>query len=221
MLHCDRCGVDVQGSREHCPLCQAALTGESDAPDDYPFIPDRKTGMYNLLMRLLVFLSIAAVVVCITINALIRSSYAWTYYVAGGVACMWFCLANVIRRRDNLPKNIVWMVFWISLLAVGWDFFTGWRQWAISYVVPSLCIFAMLAVVIIAKVLDMRIQEYMIYIILDALLGIVPALFLAFGWVNVRYPSIFCVAISVLSLAALFAFEGDGLLTEIKKRLHV
>lgn len=221
MLFCEKCKVKICGERERCPLCQGPLAGTGDASQEpFPILTDKKSGRYHLLMRLLVFLSIAAVVICVTIDKLLSAYYRWPYYVAGAVACMWFCLANVIRRRDNIPKNIVWMLFWLSLISIGWDYFTGWHQWSLSYVIPSLCVFAMLAVAIIAKVLDMHIQEYMIYLILNALLGIIPALFLTFGWVHIRYPSILCVAISVLSLAALFAFQGERLIAEVKKRLH-
>ncbi len=221
MLHCEKCGVRIGGARTRCPLCQGPLSGTPDPQGEvFPAVPDA-AGRYHLLTRLLVFLSIAAAVVCITIDKLLPDVYRWPYYVVGGIACMWFCLANVIRRRDNLPKNIVWMLFWLSLLCLAWDYFTGWRQWSLNYVIPSLCVFAMLAVVVIAKVLDMHIREYMIYLILDALFGFIPALFLTLGWVRVRYPSILCVAVSALSLAALFAFEGERLMMEIRSRLHL
>ena len=47
-----------------------------------------------------------------------------------------------------------------------------------------------------------------------------PLLMLIFGQVRVRYPSVICVACSIISLAALAIFFGRSLLIGIKKRLH-
>ena len=50
--------------------------------------------------------------------------------------------------------------------------------------------------------------------------SVIPLLMLIFGQVRVRYPSVICVACSIISLAALAIFFGRSLLIEIKKRLH-
>ena len=56
--------------------------------------------------------------------------------------------------------------------------------------------------------------------LLAALLSVIPLLMLIFGQVRVRYPSVICVACSIISLAALAIFFGRSLLIEIKRRLH-
>ena len=56
---------------------------------------------------------------------------------------------------------------------------------------------------------------------IDALFGIVPLLFLLLGWLRVFYPSVICVAVSLLSLCALLLFEGERMRMEVKKRLHL
>ncbi|WP_308753656.1 DUF6320 domain-containing protein [uncultured Anaerotruncus sp.] len=219
MRYCEKCRVSVRDSREDCPLCQGPLSGEPE-PCVFPELPDERPP-YHLLIRGMVFLSIAAVVVCFAVNTLVPSSSWWALFVAAGIACMWVCLWSVIRQRNNIPKNILWLVFWLSLLAVLWDVFTGWHRWSLNYVVPSLCVFAMAGMAVIARVLHLRVEDFFIYLIIDGLFGVVPILFLLFRWVTVVYPSVVCVACSLLSLAAILSFEGERMRAEWKKRMHL
>ncbi len=219
MRYCEKCRVTVRDSREDCPLCQGPLSGEPE-PCVFPSLPDDHPP-YHLLIRGMVFLSIAAVVICFAINAIVPSSSWWALVVAAGIACMWVCLWSVIRQRNNIPKNILWLVFWLSLLAVLWDVFTGWHRWSLNYVVPSLCVFAMAGMAVIARVLHLRVEDFFIYLIIDGLFGVIPILFLLFRWVTVVYPSVVCVACSLLSLAAILSFEGERMRAEWKKRMHL
>ena len=221
MRYCDKCKVSVGGSGRRCPLCQGLLSGEADADGDlFPSLQSQ-THQLRMAIRMLVFASITAVVVCFAINALIPFGRRWPLFVAAGVVCMWICLYNVLLRLRNIPKNIMWMVFWLSLLAVVWDAFTGRYGWSLDYVIPSISLFAMVAMAVIARALHLRIEDYLIYLMLDGLFGVIPLLFLLLGWVRVAYPSIICVAASAISMAALFSFEGERLVAELKKRLHL
>jgi hypothetical protein len=145
----------------------------------------------------------------------------WWLFVAAAVGCMWISLSSAIRRRHNIPKNILWQVVILSLIAVAWDFLTHWRGWSIEYAIPAVCVFAMAAVSGCALFMKQRLEEFMIYLILDGLLGLAPLIFLLLGWLRVIYPSVICVSVSILSLAALFSFAPDELKTELKKRLHL
>ena len=56
---------------------------------------------------------------------------------------------------------------------------------------------------------------------IDAVFGIVPLVFLLTGMLAVILPSLLCVGISVISMAALFLFEGERMMTELRRRLHI
>lgn len=221
-LYCEYCKVRVAGDAARCPLCQNRLRGNAEPGEAvFPNISPKEWKKRKLALRILLFVSFAAVVVCLTIDALMPQSYRWPWYVAAAVLCMWICLANAILRRHNIPKNILWMVVWISLFSVAWDAITGWRNWSVDFVIPALCVTAMLAVTVVSVAMKRKLTEYMVYLIVDSLFGVVPVLFLLLGWVRVRYPSILCAAGSVLSLGALWAFQGPAMVEEMKKRLHL
>ena len=220
MLCCDKCNVSVSGTHRRCPLCQGTLSGTGSAETSvYPTL--RRDEHRHLVIRSLVFLSFAAMVLCVCIDVLLTDTTIGSSYVIAAVACTWVCLANIMLRRHNIAKSILWTAFLVSLLAIGWDYFTGWHHWALDYVIPSVLVFTMLSVAVISKIMRKHIGEYAIYLIIDGLFGIVPSLFLLFNWVTVRYPSVICIATSLISLAALCTFESEQIKTELKKRLHL
>lgn len=220
MQYCEKCKVHTGGNRENCPLCQGVLRGEP-TEEIFPDIPTAFS-QYHFAIRTMIFVSIAAVVLSVAVNFMFPyGGKWWSVFVVVAVACMWLSLSSAIVRRHNIPKNIMWQVCIVSALAVFWDWFTHWHGWSIDYIIPLVCVLAMIAITVISKVMKIPMEEYMIYLILDGLFGIIPLLFLFLGWVNIVYPSVICVAVSILSFAALFSFRGENLQSEVKKRLHL
>lgn len=221
MLVCEKCNVSVRGWRGTCPLCQGPLTGEGDEQNEvFPVIPEEKQP-FLFWLRLAVFVSIAAAVICLAVNAMFPQSGSWSLFAVAGIACTWLTLWVALKKLANIPKSILWQVAVVSVLAVLWDFCTGRHGWAINYVLPSLYVAAMAAMAVIARVLKLCTQDYMIYLVIDALFGVVPILFYLFGWLTVAYPSLICVAVSVISLAAFVVFQGENMRAELKRHLHL
>lgn len=221
MRYCRRCGLTVAGQRKYCPLCQAELEKQDTEEDEiFPEIPTifRK---YNVFFRSLILASVIISVTGIIINILIPADFWWSFFVAGGIGCLWISMAIAISKRNNIPKNILYQVFIISVCAVAWDFCTNWRAWSVNYVIPITCTLAMLSMAIIAKVTNLHVRDYIIYLMIAMLFGIIPVAFILTGIVKVLYPSLICVAASIISLTALILFEGDNMRAELKRRLHL
>ena len=221
MKVCEKCKVKVAGSRKYCPLCQGVLTGPDCVEEDvFPLVPTIYR-QYNLFFRLLIFASIVAAVVCISINILTYHETWWSLFVAGGIVCMWIILAISVRKRNNIPKNIMYQVVVISLLAVAWDFLTAWHGWSVDYVVPVVCTAAMIAMAILMKVIRLNVADLIIYFCINAMFGAVPLVLLLTGCLSVWYPTLICVGGTVVSLSAILLFQGEALKTELKRRLHI
>lgn len=223
MQYCDNCRVHIAGSRKRCPLCQAALSGTGEPENEvFPVLPNRYS-QSGLLLRAMVFLSVTAAVVCFAINAIFPVERVWSLFVAAGIAFMWLGLATALRKRHNIPKTILWEVVLLSIFSVFWDMLAGkqWSGWSVDYVIPSLCVFALLSMIVIAKILHLQMEDYLSYFMIGILFGILPIVFLLTGILNVRYPSILCVAASAVFLAALLSFRGKNMRAELNKKLHL
>lgn len=221
MKYCDKCKVKVIGDRKVCPLCQGILPeGDGDNTEVFPKIPTmyRK---YNLFFRILIFISITAGVISVAVNLMIPQSGGWAWFVVLGIACMWIMLAVAVRRRSNIPHSIVNQVFLVCVLTVLWDWLTGWRGWSLDYVVPIACGVGLLCLAIVSRVMNLDIQDYMVYLCVVCLFGAVPIVFYFMGWLKVVYPGLICVAGCIISFAGLMLFQGENMKNELKRRLHL
>ncbi len=221
MKYCEKCSLKIAGYRDECPLCQGRLVRISDEDEEvYPFIPTIYHE-HSLFFKILILLSIVAAVISVTVNLMLPQSGWWSAFVVLGIACLWISLAFSVHKRNNIPKILMYQVVVISLLSILWDYVTHWHGWSLDYVIPIICILAMVSLAITARVMKMPIRDYLIYVCIDALFGIVPIIFYLTGRLGVIYPSLICVAMSIITLAALLIFEGESMMAELKRRLHL
>ena len=229
MKTCEKCAVSVSGSFEKCPLCRGELTGENRNKNErenecenvtFPFVP-LVTHKHNFLFRLLQLCSATAVIISFIVNWMLPENGFWSLFVMAGVASLWLSLVVAIRKRHNILKNLTYQATIISILAVLWDLSTEWRGWSVNFVIPIAFVSAMLATAVLAHILKMQTESYIIYLFILMLYGIVPAIFVLSGLSAIIYPSLICVACSLFSFAALLIFEGINMIEELKRRLHL
>ena len=221
MLYCEKCKINIRGHADFCPLCQGSLSGIPDGGDAYPPVK-KAAGGFNLFIRTAIFLSAAAVFICAAINYSQAESFAgWWLYVAAGAVSFWLPFAIAMRLRGNVTKSIVFTAFFCCVLAFFWDLCTGYRGWSLDMVLPITCCGAMLAMAVIARILSLHIEQYIYYLIIDIIFGIVPLILLLCGVVKIVLPSVLCVAASAISLTALLVFQSKALRAEIIRRTHL
>lgn len=218
-MKCEKCNVSVSGTAKRCPLCQGDLQGVPNEDEQvYPIVPLNKSR--RLFLSIMGFVSVVICVICFTINLSLPGRW-WSLFVFGGILSFWVSFSLVVKNRGNIHKAIVWQVALISSIAVIWDLVTGFHNWSVDFVIPILCTVAMLAMAVIGKVMKLEINDYMIYLVLDAILGVLSLILILCGVVNFILPSAICFASSVISLAALFIFEGRAMVSEIKRKVHL
>lgn len=221
MQNCTHCKVRIKGEHTVCPLCAGIMEDKGNPKEDvFPHIPTIYQE-FNIFIRILIFVSIIGVVACFAVNMIFTRESFWSILVAAGVLSMWFSLFFIIRNKNNIAKTILWQVGIIGVLSIIWDRSMGWFGWSIDYVIPTVCVLAMIVMAVGAKILKISVRDLIIYLLIDAIFGFVPAVFILFGWVNTMFPSVICVAVSLISLSALVLFEGDNIKRELNKRMHI
>lgn len=217
MKKCPKCSVSVVGERELCPLCQGGLKGEK-TEEVFPLIQTVYRD-FHFLFRLVIFISISLVVAALAVNFIWKESGWWSVFWIAGTACLWIILWLAVRKRKNIPRWILYQVVVVSLICSVWDFAMGWRGWSVDYAIPILCLVGLISLGILSIVLKWKVEYFMVSFGITALFGIVPVIFYATGLLSVLYPTVVCVAGSVISLAALCVFKGESMLEELKRRL--
>lgn len=220
MQYCKHCQVHIKGDQEKCPLCQNTLLEPGNIEDEItPIIPPSFEG--HLAMKIMVFISIVSIASSFAVYQILPSKTNWPLFVVFGVLSMWLSLIVVIHKRHNIPKTIIWQVTIVSMLSIFWDYEIGWRGWSLDYVIPITCVLAMLIMYITAKIMRLGVRDYVIYFLLDGIFGIVPIIFLLLGWINVVYPSIICITVSVIFISAIVIFQGENIKVELNRRMHI
>ena len=217
MLYCKQCQVQLTGSPGRCPLCQGPLTGEPEE-DMYPQATGRP---YGMALRWAALLTVAAGAVCGVVNLSVPESGWWCLFVMAGLATTWLLLWAALRKRSSPAKVILWQVGLVSALALLWDLCTGFYGWSVNFVLPIFIPCMQLGMVVTARALRLREEEYLFYLVLCIAAGLLPLISLLCGLLRVVYPSAICGGISVIGLAALVLFKGSQLKEELVRRTHL
>ncbi|MGO1470691.1 MAG: DUF6320 domain-containing protein [Tissierella sp.] len=221
MKYCRHCKVYIREERERCTLCENILEEEvrGKSEDVFPDIPPFYES--HLALKIMVFISIVAVVVSFGINMIFPSHINWPILFMFAVISIWIGLIIIVQKRYHIPKKIIWQTVIISILAIFWDYQIGWRGWSLDYVIPIACVSAMIIMYVTAKIMNLSVRDYITYAFLDGIFGIIPIIFILFDLVNIIYPSIISIGFSIISLSAIFIFQGEEIKAEINKRMHI
>jgi len=183
--------------------------------------PDIPFAGRQLLFRLLALASVTVVVLCAAVLLCAPEFHVAVFSVIAGLASGWLAVGIAVKKWGRPLKAVFWQVCILSLLALAWDYGTGWRGWSLDFVLPILYICTLLAMAVIARVLRLGPSDYLLYLVMNILLGLVPLVLLLGGTLRVKYPAVICAAVSVILLAVLVLFEGPALKGELLRRLHL
>lgn len=221
MQHCENCKVQLKGTQKICPLCGGIIQDSIEEKEEvFPQIPTIYQ-KYNLFIRIMILISISAVIISFAVNFIFSRQSHWSLLVAAGILCMWICMYFIIRKKNNIPKTIIWQVILVCILSVLWDRSMGWRGWSIDYVIPSACVVALIVLAVSAIIIRIGARELTVYLFIDGVIGFVPIIFLFTGLADVKFPSVICVAASAISVTAILIFEWDNMKSELNKRMHI
>ena len=167
------------------------------------------------------FLCLAVAVICGMINIMTAGTLNWFWFAGAGCVCAWLVVMVAYSKRRNILKNEIWQLLLISVIAILWDRFTGWRGWSVDFILPFGVLSVQFSVPVIARVNRLKREEYLFYLVQVCIAGLIPMILAWTGVVKFVYPSVICAGISILTLAALFIFCKKDTLREFHKKLRM
>jgi hypothetical protein len=179
---------------------------------------------HKRLIRALVAASCLVIVVSLAAQLLLVRTHqpvGWVRSVWLGVICMWLLVITAVGKRRNIAKAAVYLTILVSAVCAYWDYLTGWHRWSLTYAVPIVCTGAGLAVLIIVRVMRVETGDHILYTSAVAVLGVVPILFVIFGWSSNSWTGIVSACVRGVILALLPRTRGREIRRELAKRLHL
>lgn len=219
MTYCKQCQTSVKGEWAICPLCQKPLEKEENAPSSFLSPPLRFSR--QKITRRFINISFWAVILYFIAQWIWSFEFFGLQYVVFGLMVSWILMIILIRKRRNIVKAILYILIFLSLISLYFDYRNGWISWSTTFVIPILSIAALLAIWISVELVDLKAEDYVLYLQLSAIVGVVPLLFLAMNWVGHPVPSLISVIASLLTLITVFNKHKTKIKNELEKRMHV
>lgn len=221
-MRCAACTVDLEGTWSRCPLCGSdAVTGDP-APSPLlaaPLLFSRRRVLKALFLASLAMIFASFLVQLVFSRDLPGLGALRSVWL--GVASMWLLVLMAVRKRRNLAKGTVYLVTLIGLICAYWDYLTGWHGWSLTWAIPIVCAASIIGLLITVRVMRVEVGEHVLYSALTMALGVVPIIFLVFGWVSESLPSLICVCLSLVALALLLHNRSAEMRGELAKRLNL
>ena len=205
MQVCNRCGITIRGSKRCCPLCEGKLSGEPEEPA-FPVLPERKVTRLSIL-RVAVFLFVIYEVVMLAVMALSGGELGW---IPMALLLGVIGLADVflvVYYRHSLLKLLTMQTYVAMLVSCYVDWRTHFHGWSVSWVIP--CAFAglVLATVILALCLHLKMAEFSLYLFFDILLSLLQILPIITGQNRFIWPAVISMAVLVIFGAGVLIFR--------------
>ncbi|MEG0021261.1 MAG: DUF6320 domain-containing protein [Bacilli bacterium] len=220
MKKCFKCNVMINTNTDDCPLCNTPLNKNENGKDVFPILLTRYRS-HELFYKILLLASIFGGILCLAINYLVSKDLKWSYFVIAGIVSFWITLIAGVRRRHYFLRmlftefNIILLVSFIS------NYFTGFNNlWSLTYVLPFISVSYILSVFITRIFLKSPLKDYIIYIYINCLIGIIPIILVFKDVVKVAWPSIISASLSVFLMLILFIFNRKQVTQELERRFH-
>lgn len=209
--------------KEEGVTVETESNGEPDSRDDkamYPKIqydPKRWKEVVNSFYGIL--FAVAAILG--VVNFATYSGSLWSVIAIGCIVYVALTLKYSIMRHANLASKIVIQTIAAGVLLVMIDNATGYGGWSVNYGIPSLILFADLAVVFLIIVNRLNWQSYFMYQIAVTIFSLIPVILWAAGLVTRPVMTLVTLAVTAAILFVTIKWGDRSVKTELKRRFHL
>ena len=151
MKRCENCKVTVNTNKKYCPLCYNSIDGENCNNLVYKTkdmaTKNKKSGY--IAQKILLFISLCAIIVCTTINFLTQTTFFWSLIVTSSILYVWILVRHTIISRRNIFEKILFQVLGILLILFLTNKISGSGEWFWFYVTPSVSILTTITILIL------------------------------------------------------------------------
>ncbi len=219
MQYCQKCRVIIHGGKACCPLCQGPLSGHPE-PDVFPALKN-KTFSAVMIARIVSFILVSWLVVLAAVQILTGFHAPWTLIAALVGVLIWADVLIGLNYRSDMLKMFTSQTYVIMAVCLFFDYYMKSSGWSLSYILPVGFLWLVLATLGIARSLDMPMNEYIVYLVLNIFLCMLQIIPILLGWNHVIFPAVVCMAVMVILTAWALIFSFDQVRSALHKLLNL
>lgn len=225
MKKCTKCNIEINTHKLHCPLCYSELEGENDAHFNAPFATptshDKTYHSNNFLLKLFAFITLAIVVLTVSINLLVNPRVLWCLIVAAGLLYVWVLITHtILSRRSNLEK-IFFQFLSILLVVFTTNEISGGNNWFWNYFTPSAALTTVTVLLFILLVNKKRSDFAFSFFIMSLLLIALSTTLILTHTDTFKLLNIINIIYSSLFATGIIIFGHKHLLRSLQKNFHI
>ena len=221
MRKCSLCKVEILDSTNNCPLCHNIL--EWDGVEVEGMYPDARIVLRKnrIMENIVLFVSIVAFVVVVSLGKLLQWDFAWSLLVGLGLlylnGVMRFTFSGKSTYMFRMTFSIVFL-FVVLLLA---DFITGWQGWGINIVYPSMVILLVLGIVLRMCINHKTWYSYIVPLLGTVVLGAIGMILYVVKIITFPYVAWAAAGLSLFVFLGVVIIGDYRARTELKRRFHI
>ncbi|MDD2354466.1 MAG: DUF6320 domain-containing protein [Lachnospiraceae bacterium] len=209
MQYCPRCKVKIRGNKRCCPLCQGLLEGEPESPA-FPVIKKPAVSQVSFF-RIVTFVLIVLEIAMITLDFLTDRALPWVSLTEIYAVICWADLWIALYFRNNVIKMVTIELYIAMVICLIIDIGSGFRGWSVEWMIPSTFVGMAIITVIIAKILHISLEVYIIYLFTNVMLSLLQLIGTLSGLNKFPAPAVISMALLLIGGAAMALFRSREL----------
>ncbi len=232
MKYCPHCHVAINNERKKCPLCYKILEDDNKSMNYQPYPKKKIKEKMSLVTKILLFVSIVAIIASIIVNIYTIDSenpLYWCVLVAIGVPYIWLSVRYVILYHGNIPTKIfseslstIAMVILVELCVCLVSRVNREAMWSLNYALPSLLMATSIGMFVLATIKNKFYCDSIMYLLFLSILEGLYFLFYQLGlFFYVKWMALATLGTGIIILIAMLVFHFKDTTEEFKKRFHL
>ena len=219
MLHCPKCRVSIRGDKTGCPLCGGRLTGEPE-PGAFPVLEKRRISHMSVV-KVATFCCLSVFIILMALEILYDFKLPWVPFIVLIMVIAWADLMVGVYYRNNFIKTFAIETYLIMAACLLIDVLTGWRGWSVAFVLPIGFVVLVFVTVIVGLAADLRLEEYIIYIVVTMLLSMLQIIPVLMHTNPVILPAVLSMALLLILGCAAVIFRFRDLRSAAEKLFNI
>lgn len=221
MGKCRNCKIEILDRTDRCPLCSSVLEQDEELENMYPNVRSMMQPLH-ILVRVYLFFALTAEAVLFGINAVQPEPKIWWSAITGlGFFYLYIVFRYAIIGKSGYRSKVLILALIAILSSVAIDLVTGYRGWALDYVLPVGILLVDLIILFCMFINRRNWQSYLMWQLLMMICSLIPILFYYLEFERFEY----LVFLPIVTSAAIFSgtmiIGGRRAFQELKRRFHM